>query len=97
MSTYKLFRIQQDDATKGVLIDSTSREHVMARTVFRMWPIATCLPFVEKVGDQPEAIVLAVWENADDATNKRKPVAIVRTQPELIGFKKDLWTAPISA
>ena len=50
-----------------------------------------------KDGDDVGAVVLAVWETPDDASQKRPPIALVRTQPKSVGFKKDLWATPVSA
>jgi hypothetical protein len=98
MSTYRLYRVNPEAVEKAELIDSADRERDAARSVFRRWPVAACLPYTTKSGDDVGAIVLAVWETATDAAQKRAPVALVRTFPRNnVGFKQQLWTTPVSA
>jgi hypothetical protein len=98
MSTYRLYRVNPEAVEKAELIDSADRERNMARSVFRRWPVAACMPYKSKDGEDAGALVLAVWETVADATQKRPPVALVRTFPKRdIGFKQQLWTTPVSA
>jgi hypothetical protein len=98
MSTYRLYRINPEATEEAELIDSAERERDAARAVFRRWPIAACMPYQPKSGNDAGALVLAVWETADDAKKKRPPVALVRTFPKNdIGFKQQLWVTPVSA
>lgn len=98
MSAFKLFKLLPDDVTKAELIASAATEHGLARQVFKMWPVARCLPF--KQWDSVNGVaasVLTIWETTEDAKKKRTPVAIVRTQPSDRGFKQKFWIAPVSA
>lgn len=97
MSTYRLYRLQPDDVTKAELIDSSDSERNIARAVFRRWPVAACMPYVQKDGEDAGAMVLTVWETTDDALKRRTPVAVVRTVPNSVGFKQALWVTPVSA
>jgi hypothetical protein len=97
MSTYRLYRINPEAAQEAELIDSAEREKQMARSVFRRWPVAVCLPYKSQSGDDAGSLVLAIWETADDANQKRTPVALVRTFPKSVGFKQQLWITPVSA
>jgi hypothetical protein len=97
VSTYRLYLLKPEDVTQADLIDSAEREKQIARSVFRRWPVAACMPYTQKDGDDIGAIVLAVWETADDAKQKRPPIALVRTQPKSVGFKQSLWSTPVSA
>lgn len=98
MSTYRLFKLAPDDVTQAELLDSSDKEKQIARSVFRRWPVATCLPTTVTSGVDAGAVILTIWETADDAKNRRTPVAVVRTPNEpKRGFKKELWTTPVSA
>lgn len=94
MSTYRLFKIDPNNTGAAEMIDNHDREKNMARAVFKRWPVAACLPAKHSDG----SVVLTIWETADDASNRRTPVALVRTFPKSdLGFKQALWATPVSA
>jgi hypothetical protein len=94
VSNYRLYKINPVATQEAELIDSADREKQMARSVFKRWPIAACLPGKHSDG----AVVLTIWETVDDAKAKRMPIALVRTFPQNNrGFKQQLWVTPVSA
>jgi hypothetical protein len=97
VSKYKLYRLQPEDVTQAELFTAAERERDIARTVFRTWPVAACLPYTQEDGPEAGAVILTIWETTDDAKAKRAPVALVRTQPNNVGFKQQLWATPVSA
>jgi len=97
-TSYRLYRVNPEVASEAEVIEYTDRERQMARAVFKRWPVAACLPYKAKDGDDAGAFVLAIWETAEDAKAKRPPIALVRTVPKNgAGFKQQLWVTPVSA
>jgi hypothetical protein len=94
VSKYRLYRIDPATPQTAEMIDSQEREKQMVRAVFKRWPVASCMPAKHSDG----SVVLTIWETADDAKQKKMPVALVRTFPQNdIGFKQQLWATPVSA
>lgn len=90
LSTYRLYRVDAEKPQEAELIKSAISEKHIARTVFQTWAHAVCLP-----ATSDGAQILVVWKNADDAENKRVPVAVVRTHPKNAAkFTQQVWKAP---